>query len=147
MQGELPDGYSARGPSLGDFEAVLALIRTCEAADEGEAEMTADDLRGSWERARFELENDAWIVTAPDGRLAGYVDVWAREPGARFVFDGYVHPDFCGHGVGTFLLRSAEGRARDQGGSVASTIVFSKNEAACRLLTTEGYTLAMHYLR
>jgi len=46
----------------------------------------------------FELAKNAWIVAAPDVRLAGYAAVWDREPGARFVFDGYVLPAVCGHG-------------------------------------------------
>jgi len=140
-------GYIIRAPVWEDLESVLSLIRECEAADEGEAESTADDLRGTWERERFELENDAWVVTGPDGRLAGYVDVWDREPGVRFVFDGYVRPEFRGQGIGTFLVRASEGRASERGGATATTVVFSENEPARRLLTAESYAVVQHFWR
>jgi len=52
MSDSLPDGYQTRPPVMGDLEAVNELIRACETADEGEAESTADDLRGSWEHER-----------------------------------------------------------------------------------------------
>ena len=130
---------------------INALIREHDEADEGEAESTIDDLRGYWERARFGLKTDAWVVVAPDRRLAGYVDVWDRTPGERFVADGYVRPDLGGHGIGTFLVRTAESRAREKAtpgsGATISHTVFHGNEAAMRLLVAEGYAPAQHYWR
>ena len=149
LMNELPEGVRARAPRQREIEAVVALIRECEEADEGHAEMTVDDVRSAWERARFELKRDAWVVAA-GGRLVGYADVWDREPGARFVADGYVHPEFRGHGIGTFLVRAAEARATERASAAGRTIshtIFHGDEAAHRLLIAEGYVVAQHYWR
>jgi len=147
----LPPGFTSRAPRPGELGAVNALVREHEEADEGEAESTIDDLRGYWERARFDLKKDARVVVAPGRRLAGYVDVWDRTPGEQFVADGYVRPDMGGHGVGTFLVRTAEARAREKAsrvsGATISHTIFHENEAATRLLIAEGYTPVQHFWR
>jgi mycothiol synthase len=133
-----------------DIESVTALIRACEEVDEGDPEMTADDLRAQWSRARFDLQVDAWIVVRSERRIAGYVDVWDRQEGERFVADGYVHPDLRGHGVGTYLVRMAETRARERAsarGSTVSHTIFHGDEGAHRLFVSEGYTVVQNYWR
>jgi mycothiol synthase len=146
----LPPGFTWRAPGLGDIESVVALVRECEEADEGDAETTLDDQRGDWERPRFDLEKDAWLVVAADGRPAGYADLWDRVPRERFVADGHVRPEFGGHGVGTWLVRTAEARGREKAapeGAMLSHTIFHGDEAAHRLLIAEGYTVAQHYWR
>jgi len=147
----LETDFVIRAPTWDDLDAVLALIWACEAHDEGDAELMVDDLRGHWSRARFDLERDAWVVAAGDGRLAGYADVWDRAAGERFLAGGYVRPDCRGHGVGTFLVRAAEERANAKATPGAratiSHTIFRDNEAAVRLLVAEGYTPAQHYWR
>jgi GNAT superfamily N-acetyltransferase len=44
------------------------------------------------------------VVTAPDGRVAGYADVLDRSYVSVSVY-GYVHPEHRGRGVGTYLVR------------------------------------------
>jgi mycothiol synthase len=147
---ELPEGFVSRAPRWKEIEDVASLIRECEEADEGDAEMTADDVRGSWERPRFDLERDAWLVMASDGHPAGYADLWDRVPGERFVADGYVRPEFRGQGVGRFLVRAAEARVRERAGqgrqTTLSHTIFHGSDAA-RLLLAEGYKPVQHYWR
>lgn len=134
---------------MANLEAVLTLIRDCEAADEGEAELTLDDLRGNWERPRFELSRDAWVIVAPDGRFAAYGDLWEREAGLLYPCDGYVHPDFRAQGLGSQLLDLFESRAAETAGesAVLHNIVFHPKEDARRLLESREYTPSRYYWR
>src|SRR5574341_1124913 len=109
--GNLPAGYRARTLRWEDLDAVVELMSACEIADEGDAEVSRDDVRGAWERARFNLDNDAWLVEAQDGSPAAYGDVWPREDYATVESDGYVHPRHRGHGLGCWLVRTIERRA------------------------------------
>lgn len=148
------------------MEAVVALMRACEAHEEGEAEMALDDLRGTWERPRFELLRDAWVVEAPEGGVAGYVDVWDRDPGVRYIADGYVHPGWRGRGIGTRLVRLAEARVRERLPAVRDDpplrsrspqgerkrvvirhTVFHGSEESRRLLEREGYSPVAYFWR
>ncbi len=154
MTVELPGELVMRAPTMDDLAAVNALIRACEADEYGVPESTEDDLRGAWERARFDLARDAWLVVEGDGRVAGYADVWERQERSVLDGDGYVHPDRCGLGIGRLLVRLTESRARERlAGAPAGTrarldnIVGGANGAARRLLEEEGYRPARYYWR
>jgi mycothiol synthase len=101
---------NVRRPREADFDAVLALLRAADEAVLGESDWTSATLREYWDD--LDLERDAWVVEL-DGRLAGYVDFEAPE-GARMMGDGYVHPEFRNHGVGSELLRLTEERAAEE---------------------------------
>ena len=146
----LPDGYTVRAPTAFDAEAVVALIRACELADEGDAELTLDDLQGNWERPNFTLATDAWLVADEGGAPAAYADLWERTPGALYTADGYVHPDHRARGLGAHLVDLFEGRATElAAGRPASlqTIVFHPIEDARRLLESRGYEPNRFYWR
>jgi mycothiol synthase len=145
-----PPGFSSRAPTETDVEPVLALIRASEEADEGNAEMTADDVLATWQRPRFDLSEDAVVVVSAEGGPAAYIDVWDRDSGTRFSADGYVHPGNRGRGLGTYLVRWAEARAREKGaehGAAISHTIYYGDEAGHRLFIAEGYALAQHYWR
>lgn len=152
--GGIPEGFAVRTPKWEDLERVVALIAACEVADEGNAEITRDDLRGSWERPRFELGLDAWVVEALDGHLAAYGDVWPREDFAHIEADGYVHPAHRGRGIGRWLVRTLEQRAREMSGeagradgTLLRTAVFAGNRDACELFESEGFVPGRHFWR
>ncbi len=151
--GDLPHGFAVRAPAWSDLQAVTDVMRACEVAETGAAEQTADDLRGDWERARFDLVKDAWVAVAPEGRIAAYAEVWPRADGAHLDAFGHVHPDYCGRGIGSHLLRLMEAWAREHARAAAVArvtllnIVNHRNEAACGLLESAGYTPVRYYWR
>jgi len=154
MTFELPRGFTLRRPQTDDLEAVNDLVRACELADEGQAESTADDLLGAWQRSGFDLEGDAWLVIAPDQRAAGYADVWGRDECTVFRADGYVHPSHRGRGMGRALVRLTGQRARERlplarpgARVVIDNVVTHDNEAARRLLEQEGYRAERFFWR
>jgi ribosomal protein S18 acetylase RimI-like enzyme len=87
-----------------------------------------DDVRSQWERLNFTLAEDAWLAQLELGEpadgvmpLAGYVDVWPRDPAdwaeRRFLVDMYVHPHHRATrtpNIGGALLERAEARARER---------------------------------
>jgi mycothiol synthase len=150
----LPEGYTSRPPRPDDLLTVHTLIVICERADEGNAEITSDDLRGSWERPRFELGRDASVVETADGDLAAYGDVWPREDHSHVEADGYVHPDHRGRGIGRWLVQAMEQRAREmtveagrEDGTLLRTAVFAGTRDACDLFESEGFTPGRHFWR
>jgi len=108
---ELPEGFSARAPELGDAEEVAALISAGALTGSGEANMTAEEVLDDWED--IDLDEEAVAVISPGGRLAGYADVVNRSFVAVSVY-GYVHPEFRGRGVGSFLVAWGENWTRER---------------------------------
>ena len=150
----LPEGLSIRAPAAEDLAGVVRLIRECELAEHGEAEAEADDLLGDWQRSGFDPAADAWLVASPEGEIAGYADVWARDEFRQFNCAGFVQPRRCGSGIGRRLLRLMEERARGlmaraprDGRVTLNNVVSHTNERARRLLEEEGYRPIRYYWR
>ncbi len=150
----LPEGCAGRAPRPDDLEAIVGLIAAFEIAHEGAAEVSLDDLRGTWQRARFDMENDAWAVEARDGAIVGYANVWSREDYAHIEGDGYVHPEHPGRGIGRWLVlamkrRAAELATRAEGGTkvlLRSTVIAADGDA-CDLFESEGFRPGRHFWR
>ena len=150
----LPEGYASRQITTNDLDAAVALMRTCEIADEGSSETTADDVRTFWNRPRFDLARDAGFVIGPSGDVVGYFDVWAREGYTVIYADGYVHPEHRGRGLGRWIVQTAEARAREVAEHAPSgervilhnTIAATQAEA-CALLESEGYSPGRYFWR
>ena len=150
----LPEGYAGRAPGPNDLEAIVGLIAAFEIAHEGTAEVSLDDVRSTWQRARFDMENDAWAVEARDGVIVGYADVWPREDYAHIEGDGYVHPDHRARGIGRWLVQAMERRAAelavkaDAGTNVLlrSTVIAADGDA-CELFESEGFRPGRHFWR
>jgi ribosomal protein S18 acetylase RimI-like enzyme len=69
---QLPDGYTARAPRHDDVAAITGLVRDYTTAVVGFADMTEDDVRDDLTQPGVDAEQDARLVHAPGGRLAGY---------------------------------------------------------------------------
>ena len=143
----LPSGYTACRPRPDDAAAVTALIRECELHEAGEADTDLDAVQNTWSRPRFELITDAWLVEAPDGTFAAYGDVWPRPNLEKLHADGFVRPAHRGRGLGRWLVRAMEARAREmvsaaeQPRPVPLTNIVSANDTAGgELLAAEGYS-------
>ncbi len=136
-------GYATRTPSREDAEEVAALIVACQLADTGEASMSEAELIDDWHG--LVLAEEAVVVAAPDGRIAGYADVLNRSYVAVSVY-GYVHPDYREQGLGSFLVGWGERWTRDRmtqapenARVVAQHYVSAANSGARRLLEAAGY--------
>ena len=133
-----------RRPTLDDLDAVVELGNAFERVFLGVESFTPGEIADEWRQ--LDLEQDAWLVLVPGGRLAGYATLEDRGE-RRFLSDGYVHPELRGLGVGGRLVDLAEERARERGAvSVQNTIV-SVDEAAVEVLGSRGYRPVRHFYR
>ena len=140
---ELAEGYTTRSPSREDAEEIVALIVASERADTGASEMSLEELVDDWHD--LDLAEEAVVVTAPDGSIAGYADLINRSHVTISVY-GWVHPAHRGRGVGSSLLAWGErwtldrmNQAPEDARVVVQHYVKAKNEGARRLLKRAGY--------
>jgi mycothiol synthase len=141
----LPEGFSVRAPVWNDADAVAGLISACNLLDGGEDSATTEEVLDDWEDV--DLATEAVVVFAPDGRVAGYVDVVNLAHVVVSVY-GYVHPEYRGRGVGAYLVGWGERWMRDRISQapegarvVVQHYVSASNESARRLLEGAGYAL------
>ncbi len=97
----LPQGYSSRPPAPDDAVAVASLMAACVRADGGAEGTTVEHVLDDWHE--IDLGEEAVLVVAPDGTVAGYADVVNRAYVALTVY-GYVHPVHRGRGIGAYLV-------------------------------------------
>ena len=140
---DLPEGYTVRPPSREDAQEVAALIIACQLADTGASDVSLDELIDDWQG--LDLAEEAVVVAAPDGRIAGYADVLNRSYVTVSVY-GYVHPDHRERGIGTFLVAWGERWTSDRmtlapedARVVVQHYVNAANSGARRLLEAAGY--------
>jgi GNAT superfamily N-acetyltransferase len=149
----LPAGYTFRPPVVSDVEGVAGLIAARDIADYGSSDASVAEVQNYWEAPRFDLAQDARLIVAPDGLIAGYEEVYPRSD-ERLEFDGYVHPRESGRGLGTLLLRWAEKRARERVAEMRTSgpVVLRGNTAAVdqnasAMFMAEGFTLVRQFWR
>ena len=151
---QLPNHYTMRPPTPDDAAVVAELYNMRAVADGGQPDMTAERVALEWQRESFDLARHAWLVLAPDGRLAGYEEVMQEATDAPMRLDGCVHPEHTGRGIGAYLLSVAEEQAWAIGGSgrkgarlVAEVTVPGADDCARRLMHAAGYEPARAYSR
>ena len=140
----LPEGFSTRPPTLEDADDVAALLAAGAFPGSGEGDVTPEVVRDDW--ADLDIGEETIAVISPEGQIAGYADVLNRSYVAVSVY-GYVHPDFQGLGVGSFLVAWGEDWTRDhmplapEDARVSVThYIDSRKTAARNLLESAGYT-------
>ncbi len=150
MSFALPDGFTVRAPTMDDEEAITDLLNTCSFAEYGTADYTTEEIRADFEWIGFSLETDAWVVVTPDSKIVGYASVWVKAQ-VHILAEGYVHPEYCSQGIGTYLLDVTEARAPEmvlkapEGARVTlSNGISGVNHAARHLLESRGYTASRH---
>ncbi len=110
---QLDGGYILRPATLDDVAAAVEMFNAHARRLTGADEFTADDYRNEWTIPGVNLENDVRVVIAPDGQIAGCMEVWdLSEPHVRVNVWLRVHPDHEANGIGDMLMRWAEPRAR-----------------------------------
>jgi mycothiol synthase len=113
MFASLPEGYTLRPVKMNDVDSVVAMLNAEAKQTLGVEKFTLDMFLPEWTTPHFDLERDTRLVLAPDGCVAGYYEVWdLDDPHVQIYCWGGVHPVHTGKGIGTFLLKWAELRAR-----------------------------------
>jgi len=128
----LPAGFTARPVTFDDLDAVLALIRACEAHDAGMAELDREDLVADWSRPAMDLAAMTLAVFEGD-------DMVAEAEVLRQRGEVSILPQRRGRGIGTAVLPWVEGVARAQGSYCRQVVNAGARDAAAFLLSN-GYT-------
>lgn len=147
---ELPTGYSLRSPAARDAGPVADVVQAHDIADFGEPDFTEHDLLDDWNRPRFALESDAWVLTGPTGKIIGYAYVWEAQTDREIEADAFVLPEYAGRGLGSQLLDLIETRGAEIAGGRSMTLgVFAStvNEDKRNLLEQRGFQPSRSVLR
>ncbi len=110
---ELPEGFTARGANMNDVESALIMFNRWSRSVIGRDEITdADGIRSEWLSPNFDPAQDICLVFAPNGQMAGYIEVWttSKIPVHPWMW-GRVDPDYEDKGVGSWIMHWAEQRA------------------------------------
>ncbi len=129
-----------RRPVPDDAPAVLSVLLARDLADLGAPDYTLEDLADEWRASDLDLARDARVFDL-EGQIVAYAVL--RRPGTLAV----VTPEFEGQGIGTHLLRWAEGREREQGRKCHRQWIAGSNEPARTLLLAAGYARVRSYWR
>ena len=113
MTTPITTNFIARAPTMDDAQGVLGLINANDIAVTGAIDADLNSVIDEWKRPSVDLANDARVVIAPDGTIVGYEIVFHKGEDGKVITDGYSHPQYNGQGIGTQLLRWAEGCARE----------------------------------
>jgi len=109
----LPKNFSARPATMNDIPAVVSLLNTCSVLAVGIKLTDETEMKLEWATPDFDLSENSRLIFASDGQLAAVGTVWmVRNPPVHPWVQIRVHPDYTGLGLGTFLTRWAESRAR-----------------------------------
>ena len=153
MNSLLPSGYVVCPPLMIEAQGVADLIAARDIADYGSTDANVEEVQNYWEAPRFDLQQDARIVVAPDGLIVGYEEVYPRSD-ERLEFDGFVHPREAGRGFGMLLLRWAEERARERvdGMLTRGPVILRGNttavdQNAIAMFNAEGFALVRQFWR
>ncbi len=121
-------------PATADDAPVLhALIAAGEVRHGGRIVTAPDAVAANLARTTLDLAHDTLVVHI-GARLSGWA--WMHIGKRAHV---YVHPDFEGRGLGTWLLEWAEAQARAAGSPDLGQTIDDANTAAGELLHRHGY--------
>src|SRR4051794_39380434 len=130
---ELPAELHSGPLSMDDVPEAAAMWRECELVDEGEAEVTEEDLIAVWQRPSFDFATQSVGVRSGDG-LVAVGTLW----GTRNAFAD-VLPSERGRGIGTWLVQWTELACRTAGADATLQSIPDTAEDARQLLLAHGY--------
>jgi mycothiol synthase len=151
----LPQGYTCRPARLEDVPVAVDLFNAWAQKYLGADDLTIEIINREWRTPNFDLETNTRLVVDPDGRLAGYYELWdSGHPHVSVHVWGRIHPEHEGRGLGTYLLSWAESRAREivpqappNTRVVLLAWVLSHLSNAGQLLLSSGFNLIRYNLR
>lgn len=112
MKNELPRGYNVRAAAMDDAQAVTDVIVACDIEEFGRPEYGLEDLLAMWRRNKFNLAADTYVISAQDGTLVAYMDLYDRGDVVQFSNNSCVHPAHQNRGIEEWMLERAEDWAR-----------------------------------
>src|SRR5258706_5067803 len=148
-----PEGFLVRRPTMDDVHAVVELLNACDMVEFGEPTSSEEDVRNGWQFPGLDLEKDAWVVVAPNGRIVARASLGHKDV-VHMYTTPRVHPDYRGLGIEAHLLYLAEERAQhfipqaSKGARVAlNSWVSSGNVDLARVLEQEGFRrIRVHWM-
>jgi mycothiol synthase len=155
MENKLLTGYMDRAPRLEDTDALVEMFNAASRKLLGIDQVTVEEQRTEFEVPGRSLDEDFRVVVAPDGSMAGYIEVFGlSEPFTPLYCWGRVHPAHEGRGVGSYLLEWADERARKALPLSAPELrvplwafCHTIDMQAQTLITERGFKLLRHNLR
>lgn len=143
---QLPAGYTERPALISDAKQVSDLLNICVKEHNGKSEWDEIKLSNDWSSPHFDINEDTRIVMAPNGDLAGYVDIWDESPHVQMMCLAAVHPAHRQKGIGAELVRWSEWRssksvpkAPEDAQVTQFQEIISANDAARDLLVKNNY--------
>ncbi len=155
----IPADITMRPAKDGDQQGIAALLhdyeRTCFGEFISPLSSTLDWIRETWQTRGFDLPADSLVAVTPTEQIIGYVTVWRTENEPhKMIASPRTHSTYHGQGLGTWMLRWAERRARQiaEGlpealGAVLSTWVDEVDTCAQELVTREGFAPDRYWWR
>ncbi|PJF44792.1 MAG: hypothetical protein CUN55_02115 [Phototrophicales bacterium] len=147
----LPQNLKVRRPTYADAQAITDLMRAHDLAMAGYADTTLSDVLDQWKE--LDLQHNAWAMVDEQDRIIGYEELYTSTHG-RFTIDGFVHPDWIGLGIGTYLVQLAEARANELIGTISaeyevfiSTGHYTQDDNAYAMLQDLGYKVTRYFYR
>jgi mycothiol synthase len=146
MNAEIWNGFTLRPMTLEDAPAVVEVFNAHSRVLTGVDSDTLEGLLAEWQMPGFDITADTQLVLTEEGRVIAYADIWdTTEPHIHQNAMVIVHPDYWGVGIGTYLERWTEERAREnihrappEASVVLLQRVYSGNQAAIDILTQAG---------
>lgn len=145
--------FTLRAVTPDDLQATVDLMNASAATQNSNGQTSVAEVGREWEL--LDLEHSARVAELPDGRLAGYVEVWDIDPlpVSNWVW-ARVHPEFEGQGIGSAMLGWAEERLQQTVARVPADLRVSYtcgaldwHEPSKRLLENNGMTLSRYFWR
>ena len=149
----LPTGYVTRAGSMDDLPAAVEICELNERRVIGDTTGFARHFRIFWTLPGSDIAEDLRVIENAEGAVVGFVNVRAERPYVQARVTGYVHPDHFGRGLGTFLAKWAEGRAREVMEQAPDGVrtsmhngVVAGDELAGKLLSDHGFEITRHFV-
>jgi len=141
MSLSLPEGFRVRPATVEDAPAISELVIAVDTVVQGWSDSTPVELLEWWRLT--DLAENSWVVE--DDSLAAYAVVMPHGESAET--DGFVHPAKTGLGLGNWLVRQGEKRARELGFATVLTWCLAPDTDARALFEQSGYREVRRFYR